>query len=125
MATYTHAFKNYRGAERAWHDLDQSRSRPIEQGWWTDYKIGHNTYLGRFHYGKAVHYGIRYHDTRIVTYCSDGGVVVTDGGWNTLTTRERLDVFTPYRFWRHKGQTMYGLTIDDGQPWLGRGRLEP
>lgn len=125
MATYTHAFNDYDGAKRAWVDLHASRRRPIEVGWWRDYKIGHNTYLGQYYYGRDVCYGVRYHDTRIITYRPDGVILLDDGGWDTVTTRERFDVFTAYRFWRHKGQTMYGRSFDDGQPWRRRARIAP
>lgn len=54
-------------------------------------RIGHNTYLVSIPEG----YGIRYHDTVIVRYARDGAVYLNTGGWRTVTTKARLNQFTP------------------------------
>ena len=49
---------------------------------------------------------IRLHKTDILTFDSRGGFVVNTGGWNTLTTRDRINHFLPcgYSVYTHNGQ---------------------
>ena len=59
---------------------------------------------------------IRLHETDILTLRPDGGFVVDTGGWNTHTTRDRLNVFLPADYYvftergrihlRHKGEAV-------------------
>jgi hypothetical protein len=38
---------------------------------------------------------IQYHSTEIVTYYSDGSVRLNSGGWQTSTTKARINAFSP------------------------------
>jgi hypothetical protein len=40
-------------------------------------------------------YAIRYHDTDVVTICADGTYLLDTGGYNTVTTRSRMNDYTP------------------------------
>lgn len=40
---------------------------------------------------------VRYHVTDIVVYCRNGDVEVNTGGWNTLTTRGKIDQYMPLK----------------------------
>lgn len=50
--------------------------------------IAHNTYLERRDGGG---YAVRLHDTYVVTFYSDGSVELDSGGWQTPTTRDRMN----------------------------------
>lgn len=54
---------------------------------WTG-KIAHNTYLERL---GATHYGIRFHRTIVVEFFCDGTTRLDTGGWQTVTTRDRIN----------------------------------
>lgn len=41
------------------------------------------------------HITVRYHYTDIVTYARSGDVEINTGGWNTLTTRGKIDQYMP------------------------------
>lgn len=57
-------------------------------------KLGNNTYAER----KGDDVAIRLHTTDILTYKSDGSVVVTSGGWKTVTTKSRLNEYLPFGY---------------------------
>ncbi len=63
-------------------------------------KIDHNTYLETDSAPDS--YGIRLHATRILQFNSDGSVILDSGGWQTVTTKDRLNKFLPsgYRVWQ-------------------------
>jgi hypothetical protein len=71
-------------------------------------KIGHNTILTRQDSDTIT---ARLHFTDIVTYHRDGRIVVNTGGYNTNTTRHRLN-----------GLTNVGTYQKDGIAYLGDGR---
>lgn len=49
---------------------------------------------------------VQLHETDVVTFRDDGAVVLNSGGWDTLTTRDRLQRYAPgARVYRHDGQT--------------------
>lgn len=56
---------------------------------WTG-RIANNTYLRSLGWGDREVYAIQLHSTDVVTYHADGRVVLSTGGWQTLTTRERI-----------------------------------
>lgn len=37
-----------------------------------------------------------YHETPIIQYYADGSYLLSHGGWQTRTTRDRLEEFTPF-----------------------------
>lgn len=68
-------------------------------------KIAGNTYIRRFHNSKGeVAYGVEFHHTCILLYSPDGTVKVTSGGYQTATTKSRLNDFGPFQVWQVKGQ---------------------
>lgn len=42
---------------------------------------------------------VRYHATDVVTYYPDGEVVLNSGGWQTYTTKDRFNRFSPMQVW--------------------------
>ena len=79
-------------------------------------KLWHNTYVER-HAADCV--GVRYHRTYVVRYWSDGKVQLTTAGWNTSTTKLRLNLFSPARVWQHKHEWFYD------RPSLGDDSIHP
>ena len=43
--------------------------------------------------------GLKLHDTTIVYYYPDGRIRLDTGGWKTLTTKDRINAYTPFRVW--------------------------
>lgn len=54
---------------------------------------------------------VRYHDTNIVTYHGDGSITLDTGGWETVTTTNRMDMLTPTRF-RVRRRNSYVEVVD-------------
>lgn len=74
-------------------------------------KIANNTYL--IDNGKRR--AIRLHSTDIATEAGPGKLRIDTGGWDTVTTRERLHRFTSCRVYRDKGTTYIdGEKLRDG-----------
>ena len=71
----------------------ESAKRYLEKGRHPEYgrHLANNTRL-RYDNGDYV---IRFHSTDIVTYCATGDVVILDGGWRTVTTRDRISEYAP------------------------------
>ncbi len=71
----------YAQAERV---LNEGRNRESR-------KIGNNTWLERR--GKNI--AVRLHHTDVVTWSPNGTVTFRTGGWDSTTTRERLNRYAP------------------------------
>jgi len=68
-------------------------------------KLANNTYAQRRFSGQIA---VRLHATDILTFHSDGQIDLNTGGWDTVTTRSRMNDFIP-RPWRvggHRGSTL-------------------
>lgn len=76
--------KNYAEAAQAFEHADKRRGGA--RG-----KLCHSTTIERFLTRGADEFGIRLHDTVILLFRSDGSMVVNTGGWQTKTTRDRLN----------------------------------
>lgn len=66
----------------------------------------HNTHLYRHNNGDI---GVMYHDTEIVTYFYPTGTYIycvrlNSGGWQTVTTKQRMNLFTNVRVWQRDHQ---------------------
>tara|TARA_Y100000310_G_scaffold329489_1_gene399449 strand:+ start:649 stop:996 length:348 start_codon:yes stop_codon:yes gene_type:complete len=59
-------------------------------------KIGHNTYM-RIEYFEQpdVEIKIRLHNTDVVTFTENDDIILDDGGWQTVTTKERINRYLP------------------------------
>ena len=55
-------------------------------------EAGHNTFLRRLAKDKI---GVRLHYTDIVIYHKDGTVELNSGGYETVTTKDRINKFSP------------------------------
>jgi hypothetical protein len=63
-------------------------------------KLANNTYAFRCDNGVIV---VRLHQTNIVTYFPNGKVVLNSGNWRTVTTKARLNEFSPFNVFQNKG----------------------
>jgi len=76
---------------------------------------------------------VKYHYTDICTYKRDGTVIVDTGGWWTVTTRERLNAFSPYYIWQYQNEWFISETYasnrddagEDAYPMYGMMRFLP
>lgn len=62
---------------------------------------------------------VRYHATDVVTYHADGRIVLESGGYRSVTTKARINEYTPARVWSERGiwRVAYGgqtVPFDDG-----------
>lgn len=55
-------------------------------------KVANNTYMQRRENGTIA---IRLHSTDVVTFHPDGRVTLDAGGWRTVTTKQRMNLFAP------------------------------
>jgi hypothetical protein len=84
-------------------------------------KLANNTYL--IDNGKRR--AVRLHSTDILTEIGPGRLRVDTGGWDTMTTRDRLERFSNLRVWRDKGITYVdGHKLRDGMTIAGTLDLE-
>jgi hypothetical protein len=63
-------------------------------------KLENNTYL---EVRDANTIAVKLHATDVVTYRSDGSVTLNSGGWRTVTTKDRLNKYSPVRIWTERG----------------------
>jgi len=61
-------------------------------------KIANNTYAEK----EKNLISIRLHETKIITYYSDGKIKLNSGGWQTVTTKQRLNDFTSFAIYQKK-----------------------
>ena len=45
---------------------------------------------------------IRLHSTDVVTYYPNGKIMIDSGGWRTVTTKDRINQFSPFHIWSDK-----------------------
>ena len=70
-------------------------------------KVGNNTYLERnTFYDRAADriasfIGVRLHGTYVVRAYEDGTVSLHTGGWHTVTTKDRINAWSPVRVFQH------------------------
>lgn len=71
---------------------------------------------------------IRLHATDVVTYHRDGRIVLNSGGWRTVTTRDRINGYSPARVYSEHGVWYVSLrpNPDDPTPtWRNRSVAKP
>ena len=71
--------------------------------------LQYQTYLIRGD-NRDVH--IRHWQTNIITYKPDGSIVINLQGWETVTTKKRIRIYTPVRMYSYKG-TLAIWDMDD------------
>jgi hypothetical protein len=78
-------------------------------------KVARNTYLKRRSNGDIA---VMLHSTDVVTFHMDGTFTLSMGGWPTMTTRDRIDRFTPkwLRMYSERGVQKVRVNMK-GQGW--------
>lgn len=83
-------------------------------------KIANNTWLERrpANYDDGIEddddeIAVRLHDTDIVTFRRDGAISLNTGGWFTVTTKERMNRFSPFGIGSVKGEWQVSLRNPD------------
>ncbi|HEX9804591.1 MAG TPA: hypothetical protein VGA67_02830 [Candidatus Dojkabacteria bacterium] len=79
-------------------DLLSGCSKPIEKAKLT--RSGRSTVLIDYADGTS---SVRYHDTDVVTFLGDGNVVLNSGGFRSVTTKERINSYSPVTISQEKG----------------------
>lgn len=64
-------------------------------------KVANNTYLVR----RGEKIAVQLHATDVVTFHPDGSFTLSTGGWDTVTTRDRITTYSPARLHARKGET--------------------
>ena len=84
-------------------------------------KLGNNTYLVvRDDNG----YGVRLHDTEVVIHYKDR-IVLDSGGWKTVTTKSRMNEYTPFNvFQKQKVWYVDGTPFEDGITLYNNGTIK-
>lgn len=77
-------------------------------------KLANNTYLHETQDGIAV----RLHNTDVVTIHPDNTYTLNSGGWQTFTTKARINEFSPARLGQDKG--IWYLYVGAGAGWSKR-----
>jgi len=62
-------------------------------------KLENNTYLERCDLGDG-YFAVVLHRTEVVKIYRDGTYVLSSGGWLTLTTRKRINKYSPAFIWQ-------------------------
>ena len=66
-------------------------------------KIANNTYLKRLDGKEGYVLAVLFHQTYILKFFPDGEIDIDTGGWNTVTTKARLNDYFPGRVWSESG----------------------
>lgn len=76
-------------------------------------KLANNTYAIRRELGAIA---IQLHETDVLTFMPDKSVVVTSGGWKTVTTKDRINTYLPsgYRIFQSGGVWYWAKPQQDG-----------
>jgi hypothetical protein len=64
-------------------------------------KVGNNTYAEILPDGSV---GIALHGTTVVRIHPDNSATLNSGGWHTVTTKDRINQYSPVRVYQRKGQ---------------------
>lgn len=73
-------------------------------------RLLNNTYLERI---SADEIGVLYHRTYIVRFKRNGSVTLHTGGWQTTSTKERMNAYSPARIHQERGQWF----LSTGEPF--------
>jgi hypothetical protein len=74
-------------------------------------KLCNNTYLRRdySHRNGENDLAVRLHSTDVVVFHPNGSVTLNTGGYNTVTTKDTINCYSPCRVWSERGQMFVGV----------------
>lgn len=76
-------------------------------------KLQNNTYLRRRDGGRIA---VRLHATDVITFHPDNSITLNTGGWNTITTRQRINSYQPHSVWSKRGDLFIGVRGKTREP---------
>ena len=74
-------------------------------------KLENNTYLEMTPEGVP---GVKLHGTFVVKINPDGTYTLDSGGWQTVTTKDRINGYSPVALYQHKGE-WFVATVKKGR----------
>jgi hypothetical protein len=74
-------------------------------------KVENNTYLHQLEDGSI---GVKLHETDVVIYRQDGTIQLNTGGWETVTTKARLNDYSPVGIYQKK-RVWFVTRFENGQ----------
>lgn len=91
MYSYTSSLINCEAIENYLSKGKDTTNRPAPKN------NGHsnNTRILKWNEMDATIYGIKLHNTVIIRYHTNGNIVIDTDGWKTVTTRDRINYYTP------------------------------
>ena len=76
-------------------------------------KVANNTRLTTYNDGRRV---LTLHNTDIITWKSDGKIILTTGGWHTTTTKARLNEYLPTSVFVYQRNSIWYIGFRDTRP---------
>lgn len=86
--------------------------------------IGHNTTVHEITYGDVREFSVRLHGNEIIRIHRDGTYTLKDGGWQTVTTKQRLNALGPVPVWQTKFQWYVGGPNPEGTEFYSGIRVD-
>jgi hypothetical protein len=92
-------------------------------------RIGHNTTLERRSTAffpadptreAADAIAVRLHSTDVVTFFADGRIMLNSGGWQSVTTKQRMNAVLPQRFRVFAKDFAWSVSDSQGTPYAVR-----
>ena len=101
MAKFTHTPKSYSDCKVLLNNKNRD-----------EFTIGNNTKVVRGRCGD--YYAIKLHKTEVVQFHSDGRIQLFNGGYATVTTKDRINAFIPRGYVSQKNYNWYYEVPVDG-----------
>lgn len=102
--------QSYKEICETYDSLLKVNTHVTDDGWYYWHELGSNVWMSEIgHRGWPLSFiSIKLYDTEIVRYYPDDTFTVSNGGFNTLTTRQRIAQFTPkgWNAW-HENKKLY------------------
>jgi hypothetical protein len=83
----------------SYQDAQTRMARAQDRGYGKRRLLQNNTYLVQ----RGEDYAVRLHNTDVVTIHADGTYTLNTGGWETVTTKDRINGYGPARVYSHRG----------------------
>ena len=73
-------------------------------------KVGNNTYAEILSDGSVA---IKLHNTNVVIIYSDNSAILNSGGWQTVTTKDRINQYSPNRVYQRNFEWFVNVNGED------------
>jgi hypothetical protein len=96
----------------SYQDAQTMMARAQDRGYGPRRKLQNNTYLVE----RGSDYAVRLHNTDVVTIHADGTYTLNTGGWETVTTKDRINGYGPARVYSQRGTWAVWHSSDPRMP---------